>query len=228
MAERCHGVHPLRVRPQIDGVAQAETLTRPDYPGKRSRFSVPLPDAVFDTREHRITLEVKRAGADKWFGLPQGIGVKTTYQGHIEAVGLSRVSGWIINRTAPERPVSLDLRLNDRTLAWQRAEGLRTDVADKPGRHGFEFVLPTQDRSETTARISLHLTGSGVEVLGPPVLVTPYEVAIQALAQAAALLNRQADESPEPEPELTLWVRTQILGKLQTELRRQIFRPGLT
>ncbi|MEY4195811.1 MAG: hypothetical protein RLZZ226_2179 [Pseudomonadota bacterium] len=220
VAERCHGVHPLRVRPQIDGVAQAETLTRPDYPGKRSRFSVPLPDAVFDTREHRITLEVKRAGADEWFGLPQGVGVKTTYQGHIEAVGLSRVSGWIINRTAPERPVSLDLRLNDRTLAWQRAEGLRTDVADKPGRHGFEFVLPTQDRSETTARISLHLTGCGVEVLGPPVLVTPYEVAIQALAQAAALLNRQADETPASEPELTLWVRTQILGKLQTELRR--------
>lgn len=220
VAERCHSYHPLRVRLRVDGIVQTETLARPESSGKRSDFELPLPDVVFDTTLHRITVEVKRTASAGWVGLAQGLGVRTTYQGHIDAISPTRVSGWIVNRTAPDRPVSLDLRFAGRTVAHGQTRILRADVQEKPGYYGFEFSLPTVDKAVNGPLISLHLAGTNVEVLGPSILMTPHDVAIRALSQAATALNRWSDDGESPEPELTLWVRTQVLGKLQTELRR--------
>jgi GT2 family glycosyltransferase/glycosyltransferase involved in cell wall biosynthesis len=215
VAERCHAIHALRVRFEVDGIVQAETLARPEVSGQRACFEWPLPDLVFDTALHRITVAVKPALADEWVKLSQGIGVKTTYQGHLDSISPTRVSGWIVNRTAPERPVSLELRLGGRTVAHGRTHILRSDVQEKPGHYGFEFSLADRDQTINAPLMRLHLAGTSVEVLGPAILMTPYEVALQALAQAAAVLNPLTDA-----PESSLWVRSQVLAGLQTELRR--------
>lgn len=219
--ERCHAPCALMVRVLIDGKAQVERHTHPEVSAAAYRFEWQLPEWVFDTELHRITLEVRRADCHEWVHLSHGVGVKTTYQGQIESVDANRVGGWIINRTAPERPVMLDLLVNGRVVvADQRADIFRSDAQEKPGRYGFEFSLPADDLSANTRLVSVHLAGTAVAVLGPPIQMTPYDVAIQALGQAAARLNHWEPGDSPADPEITLWVRTQVLGQIQAGLRK--------
>lgn len=221
VAARSHSVHPLNIRLSIDGEAQAEFCARPLQSSLRHGFSLPVPDVVFDTHLHRLVVEVRREDSTDWVTLAQGMGVKTTYQGHIDFLNTTRLAGWIINRTAPKRPVPLDLRINGNRVAHQRADSQRSDIKQgELSRCGFDFELSGGDWQVNTQVVSLHLAGTPVEVLGPAILATPWDVAIRALTTAAEVLN-QADSDGAPYGlETTLWVRTQVITKVLNELKR--------
>jgi GT2 family glycosyltransferase len=227
--ERCTNGGPAKIFIVIDGEDFKDvygTAEIEDRDGSvRLSFKEVLPETVFDTKEHRIVVDVLNPELGRRVRLSTGLGIKSTYHGHIDFISPERIAGWVFNRTAPSRPVSLDLKVNDVLSASGRANLPRADVAESPGRCGFEFSIPPLDWESGSLNIALHLAGTQIQILGPAIQYTPYDIAVRSLVTAAEALNFGSSEESlagglKFGEDVTLWARSQILGKVLAELRR--------
>jgi GT2 family glycosyltransferase/glycosyltransferase involved in cell wall biosynthesis len=232
--ERCAMPQPRRVGVLVDGEHHAEVLVNP-YPGKtepadsgiyeagRLSFRVFLPDRVFDTETHIIEVEVK--DTDKDIRLDQKLPLRADYRSSIDVLGPERVIGAVINTIAPKRPVVLDLLVNGIPVVRGRADQARPDVATD-SRCGFDLRVPPPDYECGSLSLELCLAGTGVRILGPGVLHTPYDIAVRSLTTLAEILNdasrlKKLAGGLRFDEDVSTWVRTQIIAKLLVELRRE-------
>lgn len=200
--------------------------------GKRRGFTAILPDQVFDTEEHVVELEVANA-LEQVCRLDGAIRIKAGYRGHIDKYGPDRVVGWVFNSVAPDRPVMVDLQLNGVTVASSKADLLRPDVTNSENnnssmgrRCGFEIVVPPLDSDTASITLDICLAGSSVKIFGQSILYTPYDIAIRSLITLAEILNedqrwKHLAGGLSVGEDVTSWLRSQIVVRLLSELRRE-------
>ncbi|SMF95044.1 Glycosyltransferase, GT2 family [Methylomagnum ishizawai] len=234
--ERCASAKNQRpyLRLLIDGEREGEIpdgqigLAQADG---RYDFRGTLPDKVFDTQPHSIQIEVVgKAGRPKRLG--QALKIQAGYRGYVDTTGVERVSGWVVNTSAPNRPVALDLFVNGLHTAVIKADQVRPDIAEQPGsRSGFEFRIRPQSWECASLTLDLRLAGTELRVLGPSIVYTPYDIALRSLTTLAEILNDRSRWQSLAgglafDEDVTTWLRTQIIAKATNELRRAKRIPG--
>jgi hypothetical protein len=88
-----------------------------------------------------------------------------TYQGAHDYINCGQVmtSGWALDASVPNTPVSVDLVVDNRVVATQRADHYRGDV----GSHGFNFYL-FQYRDGQPHQIAIRYSGTTTLLPGSP------------------------------------------------------------
>ncbi|MGZ8216555.1 glycosyltransferase [Methylomagnum sp.] len=208
-----------------------------DWVNRRGFFAA-LPDRVFDTQEHTIEIEIAN-NRGQVFRLDRIIRIKANYRGHIDVHGPDRIAGWVFNSIAPERPVTLDLKVNGVTVSSAKAELPRPDVSNTEnngttgaGRKcGFEMAVPPSDISTASITLDICLAGTDTKVFGQSVLHTPYDIAIRSLTTLAEILNedqrwKHLAGGLSAGEDVTSWLRSQIITRLLSELRKAKRIPG--
>jgi GT2 family glycosyltransferase/glycosyltransferase involved in cell wall biosynthesis len=196
------------------------------------RFRTRLPDRVFDTDDHTLEIEISNSQGQVC-RLDRVKRLKTDYRGHIDVAGPGRVAGWVVNTLAPNRPVTLDLLVNGTPVSRFKADrALPERQEELSGRRcGFDIAVPPQGLECATVSLEIRLAGTQVRVLGPPVIHTPYDVAIRSLVALAELLNDEkrwgpGADGPFIDEGVAAWLCSQVLAPLVKELRREKSLPG--
>jgi glycosyltransferase involved in cell wall biosynthesis/GT2 family glycosyltransferase len=94
--------------------------------------------------------------------------------GHLDDVGVDRISGWARDGSAPERRIGLALFDGDQQIATFVADKMRTDLAKAglgDGRYGFWIQLPAGLFAMPVHRISVRYVETGGEIGGSPKLL---------------------------------------------------------
>lgn len=134
------------------------------------RFTVPC--RWNDGERHLITADIQNAQNElRGNGIPYLCRIK----GDIEVVTKSRVSGWILNCFAPQKPIPFDLWINGHCIVKRILPHLlRTDVEEKlgfvEGRNpiGFDVELPPQmEWNDTAKAVVLCLPDTREDLLDP-------------------------------------------------------------
>lgn len=190
------------------------------------QVEIPLPAQVNDGRPHAIEIEL----------LTGSIVLKNTrldyqaqYAGQIERMDLELISGWIYQKQNPLKPVTLDVIVNGEAIGQVVANlhpktTVKLTTEDDPIPCGFYFRLGPATVYETSRTISLHIADTPTEVLGPPIVFTPYDMIISALMTAQACLqgyehNLTLANGIETSAVATRWVRQQVLAPIIKNLR---------
>jgi hypothetical protein len=86
-------------------------------------------------------------------------------EGFIDFIGKNRTFGWAWCRAEPERPVDVEIRIDDQAVVVVRADRFRPDLARAgvgSGYHGFDATLPEPLSAEEKHRVSAYvLTAPG-------------------------------------------------------------------
>jgi glycosyltransferase involved in cell wall biosynthesis len=94
--------------------------------------------------------------------------------GHLDHVGVDRISGWARDDRAPERRVGLELFDGDQRIAAFVADKMRTDLAKAglgDGRYGFWVQFPPGLFAMPVHRLSVRYAATGAEIGGSPKLL---------------------------------------------------------
>ncbi len=165
---------------------------------------------------------------------PKKSSVQTArYIGRLEMCSERRVAGWIIDQDAPAAPVMLDLVINGRVIEMRRADKERREQLGngirRTCRNGFEFAIPPELFAEGPLNLSLFVADTDQQVLGPAIVMTPYDLALRSIGAACEMLNDMSqcgDQGPDGHSSSLLagadrsyWVRTQIMAKVLSKLR---------
>ncbi len=215
---------------ELHGEIPANQISKPRDDG-RYGFRGDLPDIVFDTEPHSIEIELMNSDGEIR-RIRHDITIQAGYRGHIDSAGVERVGGWIVNTAAPSRPVTLELLVNGAPAARVKANQPRPDLAEQPGgRSGFEFKISPPGWECASLTLDIRLAGTEVRVLGPSILYTPYDIALRSLTTLAEILNDKSRWKSLAgglafDEDVTGWLRTQIVAKALSELRRAKRIPG--
>lgn len=166
---------PCLVDLYIDGVFQKQARAsqpRPDLisygiQAMHSGFDIPLPKFCADGFAHSIDV---RCNGRSLLGAPQIY--QAVYEGFIDTLTHTGISGWIINKSAPGVPVQLDLKVDG--LVFEVTANLkRQDLEYRFGsiHHGFSFDFPKflSNRDFMDAYLSVH--GTDLPILGKSLLL---------------------------------------------------------
>ncbi len=87
-----------------------------------------------------------------------------------------RLSGWAMDRAAPDTPLLLEVLLDDITIGFALADEPRPDLAMAglgTGTCGFAFTLPPPSarRAPSGRLLRLHAVGNGASLPGTPLLI---------------------------------------------------------
>lgn len=99
-----------------------------------------------------------------------------THEGHLDIVDTENICGWARSPIMPERPVSVELYVNEKLLATVKADRFRQDLRDKKrgdGYAGFLFRLNKESLRKVLKcgpeiRISARYAGFDGELAGSP------------------------------------------------------------
>lgn len=239
--ERTNNPSESRITVLIDGEGDTEVSanlsvqsdsgsTDTDWINRRG-FVAPLPDRVFDTQEHIVEIEIANNRGQRC-RLDRALRIKAEYRGHIDIYGPEKIAGWVFNSLAPDRPVSLDLKVNGVTVSSAKADLPRLDVSNGEsggagsGRKcGFEVMVPPPDINATSIALDICLAGTNAKIFGQSVLHTPYDIAIRSLTTLAEILNeaqrwKHLAGGLSAGEDVTSWLRSQIITRLLFELRK--------
>jgi GT2 family glycosyltransferase/glycosyltransferase involved in cell wall biosynthesis len=243
--ERQENPEAAVVEIKLDG--RAIGLVRADEPAKNLQtsglvnpnfgFKLALPGEAFHGDGHEVTIEVLTGGQRT--ALDKVLKIKNRFEGGLDRVTSRKVAGWIINKAAPARAVNLDLCINRKLIAHATTNRFRHNVetaGESNQTPGFEFDIPTYCLSEAGITVSLFVSGTNIQVLGPSIVITPYDLALRSLMTAAEALNNIAESSEpsaatfsaglEVNTDITYWIRSQVIARLITELRKTKTIPG--
>lgn len=230
VSERRSAPRPLRIALLVDGERYADipaSQVEAPRPDGRLIFRCELPDQVFDTAPHAIDVELSAPGGLAR-PLNRAVPIQAGYRGYLETANLERLGGWILNTAAPNRPVPLELLVNGACVATAKADLMRQDPAEQMAgaeRCGFEFKVPLRSLEYASLSMSLRLAGTSIQVLGPPILFTHYDIALRTLSTLAEILNDPARWQSLAgglafDEDVTTWLRTQVIARATAELRR--------
>ncbi|WP_395454199.1 glycosyltransferase (plasmid) [Azospirillum melinis] len=133
----------------------------------RSAFSIPLPKICSDGRPH--TVEVRCQGLALG-GSPKVY--QADYEGFVEVLTTDRISGWVIEKTAPNTPVKLDVKLGGQTFMVE-ANRERGDLASRFETvfHGFLLNLPKSLREQDALSVTIKVHGTDMHLTEQPLLL---------------------------------------------------------
>lgn len=238
--ERCASATPAELEILVDQRAVgrliadqfSETLGEFRIPLSNSGFRIDLPDQVFDGNEHHITVRVVEG--EKSIAIDRSLRIAARYSAQLTTLTSNRVTGSLVNESAPLRPVDLDLIINGKIINTTRT---RT-VPGQEGGHGaavslqeFEFEIPGNCLAEAGVTLALFVSGTRTQVCGSEAVITPYDLATRLLMTAAETLNGVHSKQTsrklrisgglEVNPDISLWFRSQVVAKIISEIRKQ-------
>ena len=225
----------LRLQPPVIVVhIDGEALALSAHPIQNSRLDplpcwqveISLPPQLNDGCLHQVRVQLTQ---DDRLLFQTQLSYQAQYVGTFDQLDNKLVSGWIYQKQAPHKPVNLDLLINGRVVAqvlanhWPKATIKLTQEGNALA-CGFYFRLAPTSCYETSREISLRIAGTQTNVLGAPVLFTPYDRVISALERAQAVLH---DAQPtlthvngvQTQAEATHWVRHQVIAPIIQALR---------
>ena len=94
--------------------------------------------------------------------------------GHLDEAAPGRISGWVVNLTAPDAPLSLDIVVDGESVTTIVADQPREDVkqlAIGPVRCGFDLPLDLVLQDNTTIEVAVMLAGTPTHLAGSPISV---------------------------------------------------------
>lgn len=199
------------------------------------RVEMPMPPLLNDGAPHRVAVHVMQGARCLSHTV---LNYQAHYVGALDRLEPGLVCGWIYLKQAPHKPVNLDVLVNGQVVAqglarhWPK-EPIKITADGDSLPCGFFFRLEPPTLLETRREISLRIAGTQKNVLGPPVLFTPYDIAISALTQAQAVLHNAAADGTiglangvVADADATHWVRDQIIAPLIQALRKAKRIPG--
>jgi hypothetical protein len=171
---------PVRVDVYADGALLATTLAdqfREDVANARvgdgrHGFSLATPAFLKDGKSHVIT--VKASGTEKILAegvlLVQAPGhnkAEDNFVGFIEVVDAQQIVGWVWDNKRPNKPLKIDIYLDDTKLATVSANQFRPDLRNAnigDGKHGFALPSPPllADGKAHVVRVTIAGTGSAI------------------------------------------------------------------
>ncbi|HEX3862610.1 MAG TPA: glycosyltransferase [Stellaceae bacterium] len=95
-------------------------------------------------------------------------------QGFIDDANAERVSGWVCDPRQPNKPITLELVTDDRTIAIARADGYRADLEQAGignGHHAFLFLLRATPLPHARNEVQLRCAETGAAVPGSPFII---------------------------------------------------------
>lgn len=151
-------------------------------------------------------------------------------EGWIDHIEGRKVFGWAWCRSQPDRPVEMEIRFNNRTLATTRADGLRQDLARAgvgDGRHGFQFLLDEPVPPDQKGLISAVVRCGPDGPFAPLVNRTVQQQAKPAQGEDAGAAGQQTRGSSELRAVLSALAATRKtiedrLGTLAAEFRSAV------
>jgi hypothetical protein len=93
-------------------------------------------------------------------------------QGQLDAVTRERISGWALDRAAPQTPIALTILADDKPIGQVVADRYRADLVQAglgAGHHGFDFAFPPGLLSTDRQVITVKRERDGAELAGSPV-----------------------------------------------------------
>lgn len=159
----------------------------------RFGFAEALPSLCFDGEEHRIELRHSRTGVSL---APGPRPFRASFAGAVERLDHNGGAGWVFCREAPDRPVTLDIRINGERIRTV-ADLPRTDIRGLHGveRCGFEFAIPAALPRDAEITVDLFVAGTANPAIAGPFRFTPLARVIAQLEGLAAAERR--DSGPQ-------------------------------
>ena len=147
-------------------------------------FAEPLPESCLDGAEHRIEFRHCASGA---LIAPGARRFTAGLVGILDRLDQYGGAGWVFCREASNRPVSLDIVVNDEIIPVV-ADRPRPDVRVTHGVEacGFEFHIPETVSRHRELSVEIRVAGTNNAALPGPFRVTPMSRIIEQLEDVAA------------------------------------------
>jgi|GEM_PF-1685152 len=229
---RGYRAQPPDLAVKLDGDALTVTPVWQPQPADHGvlawRVEIALPPLVNDGKPHALTVEMlegERVLAES------GLDYQAHYVGRLERLDQESVSGWLYQKEAPHRAVTLDVVIDEEVVAQvsarrQTSTPIRLNPAGDAIACGFSVRLGAADLSQTSRSVGLRIAGTSTEVFGPARVFTPYDVILGTLMHVQASLHGEESRFAlanglETTATATRWVREQIMAPLIARLRQQ-------
>lgn len=214
----------------LDGNALTVTPTWVAQPSANGvpvwRVEIAMPPVVNDGKSHGLAVQL----LDGERVLTESrLDYQAHYVGRLEQMDHESIRGWIYQKEAPHRAVTLDVVIDGDVVAQVLARRktstpvkLNADGEAIPC--GFTFRLAQSAMNDTSRTVVLRIADTRTEVLSPPRVFTPYDVILSTLMHAQASLQGQdasflLANGLETTATATRWVREQIVAPLIAQLR---------
>lgn len=185
-----------------------------------------LPEKVLDSLLHVLKLNIVSVTNTVLHSAEFKIQHK--YQGALEQVDFRKIRGWVFNHSCSERPVLIDIVLNDKHIITVVCEKPRVDVQQKlnlVSKHvGFEVDIPEQFILEPCLKIELYFSNSRTLVLPQQTILTPKDTIIRSLVGAAEYLKSSeayAVNFQAGDVDANAWARSQVIEPVIKALRQK-------
>ncbi|NJD06281.1 MAG: hypothetical protein FIA97_07250, partial [Methylococcaceae bacterium] len=218
LRERCLERRPATVTLYLDGSATSHRQVAQGRNAELGKFEFELPHGLQDGAAHTARITVQRDGREL-AQLGDPLAYQARYRGALVKLDATLVAGWIVNESAPELPIALDMHVNG--IKEFTAE--TKPVRDRNGRgvFGFTFYLDVPKSGERYRSIAFYVAGTRHRVLGPDRILTQPDSILESLNKATGLLR-----STDPDGRTHEWVRRQVLEPLIGELRKSSSLPA--
>lgn len=225
-----HAAVEILVDGHLVGTTMAD-LDRPDLrlagvPQSRCGFKFTLPSRFYDDQKHGITGRIAGTdqalrGGEKEF--------RAAITSHIDHVSLERVSGWVVNLRAPDRPLELDVYLNDEFLRTIESSTPRADVAKileirgQSNIFGFDVRLPVPEQKWRTRRLRICFAGTQDTITEDEHIVFRNAFVVEVLENIVASLfeRREMRKAVEAE-EYKADIREYLMPYLIAQFRQKV------
>ena len=94
-----------------------------------------------------------------------------SFEGFVDVADCNQISGWVWDRSKPNKPVTVSIFAGGTLLANVQADSFRQDLlnADKGnGKHGFVFNVPDSIRNGQAQSISVRIAGTNTSLGSSP------------------------------------------------------------
>jgi len=158
-------------------------------------FVEPLPPFCLDGAEHEIEFRHRASGIVL---APGARRFRAHYSGVLERLDELGGGGWVYCRETADRPVALDIVVNDERLRVV-ADLPRDDVRAAHGveARGFEFRIPPSVARRREIAVEVLVAGTGNPAMPGPFRVTPLTRVIEQLEDLSAAVGADADPAGE-------------------------------
>jgi hypothetical protein len=153
-------------------------------------FAEAVPDSCLDGDEHRIEFRHRASG----LVVPPGAArFRASFTGQLERLDQNGGSGWVFCREAPDRPVRLDVIVNNVRVDVV-ADRLRDDVGARHGARncGFEFGIPDTVSRHRELFVEICAAGTANRAIPGPFTFTPISRVIEQVEEIAVRAAQDA------------------------------------
>jgi glycosyltransferase involved in cell wall biosynthesis len=198
---------PISIELRVNGVPVAETLAnqfRPDLVGAGigngfHGFRLPIPTSLGESSivgvdvcipGHEGVLTGGSLQVDLSAFRPVTPSVSELFSWNLDRIEDECLEGWIWDQRFPNRPVSLELRVNGNPVAHTLANIFRPDLVKAGvgnGYHGFRLRIPASLTKSPTCQIKIGIPGYPGELAGGSLRI---DTAVLQMSKAAMFFNR--------------------------------------